>query len=613
MSLVFTIDDITINNSDVLDFPQTAETVTLSGASSNLFPSELELKLDNVSGDYDDRDSGTLFFGTSWYNSDLTIYDDVTESYIWKGRVKSFNLNQYEKIVTVRSVNLIQDIAETTLVYNSTSSTTPAEHIYNIIVDEVGISTDNLNLASFNEAIAIQDNNSVYVNITFTASDDKKALPVISELCRMTQCELYTEDNKLYLYQYQVYNSELGELIEDKNLIADSSYKHYFDEKIIVNSYSIKYDNSGTIATATGSDATSQTTFGVRAFNIPNESLDSTTSSEYKILFKSSGAATWAGDLAIDRYQSLTKYFEINTGSELDTIKLNSQVDLSFDGMSREPGRIVEKNYNTETETIFFKGYYLNTPYQHVARDTTPPEVPEIIDVFSLADGSLIIKFTKNFETDFIGYKLYFTATPGVWENDFSNQGASPIDIKNPDTTLDGYYYYQITGLSNSTNYYFKMKSYDNRFNMSAFSNVAECTPYIDSTENKYMLTGNIISGLTLDDSNPGGGSAISGLSVYGTALYGTGTYTYAAIYQTTFYDVGGLSSIVFQGFTESGVIYYQYDQSSDGSTWDGWSAITDANGIKSIALTKNYAQVRFLFGPLTWLDSDYILIREVN
>ena len=471
MSLIFIINDITIDNSDVKEFPKTAENISLGSVNKQLLPSELELTLDNIAGTYDDRTSTSIFFGTSWYNSELTIYDDTAEIYIWRGKVKTINLNAYNKTVVVRSTNLAQDIAETTIVYASTSATTPAEHIHDIITDVVGISESSIELQGFTEAINIQDAASVYADLTYVVADDKKCLPVITELCRMTQCELYTENNKIKLKQWQAYAGTLGELVEDKNLISDSSYAHYYDDTMIANSYNIKYDNADTIGEATGSDTTSITSFGTHYFNVPNESMDSTTSSEYKILLQSSTAAEWCGDLAIERYQSLLKYFVIQAGSELDSVKLNSQVDLSFDSMSREPGRIIEKNFSTESDRITFKGYFLNTPYQYYSRDTTAPEVPEIASALMLANGSIEVRYSQNFEADFIGYRLYFTSTAGEWEADISLKGMSPLDIKNPSTTLEGYNISYIVGLNVNTSYSVKIKSYDSSFNMSGFSN----------------------------------------------------------------------------------------------------------------------------------------------
>ena len=611
MSLIFIIDNVEITSEDVISYPQSQEVVTM-GTTNQLLPSDLTLTLDNINGDYDDRLSTSLFFGTSWYNSELDIYDDVENIYIWKGIVKTITVDESNKVVSVYSVNFIQSIAETLLVYASTTNVTPAEHIYNILIDVVGLESSKIDISGFNEAISIQETNSVYCNINYVAGDNMQALSVISELCRITQCDLYSENNQIRLKQWQEYDGTLGTLIENKNIEA-GQYKHYFDESVVYNSFSVKYDSSGTIAESTGSNSTSQNTYGVRYFTIPNQAIDSTTSSEYKILLKSSTAALWAGNLAITRFQDFIKYFEITTGEELDTIGLTSLVDLTFDGMTREPARMIEKSFNTDEKKIKFKGYYVNTPHQFYARDTTAPDAPTIVSTLPYSDGSIIIKYTQNFETDFIGYKIYFTTTNGEWEADFCNLGQSPIDIKNPGITADGYFYTIISQLSIGTEYNIKIKAYDSSLNLSEFSNTIKVVPAI-GTEDFYMLTGDIyFSGLTLDNSNPLDGTPLTGLSgYYDVSLYGTGLYTYAASYQGKFESKDNFTYVKFWGSSESGTIYYQYDQSDDDVVWDGWSSITQFSGTTSQSLSKKYFKIRFLYSPVLWGDSDKIYIQEV-
>jgi hypothetical protein len=436
-----------------------------------LIASKLDITLDNTDPTvFDDRYAGSLFYGADWYNDSVTIYDDVLDTYVWKGRLKKIAVNEQNRTLTVKTTNYIYDLATTPCVISSTSDTTPAAHSYDMLVDPnyLNIPAEDISYGGFQEAINIQAANSAYVNISFVKSDNKNCLAVITELCRLSHCHIWATDNKIYFWQWRAYAGELGAAVNEGSILA-KKYSHTFDDKIIYNDYSVAYDSAGAVTFATGSNAASILKFGVKVFAVPDKEVSSV-STEVKILYKNATGATWSGAMAIDRFRDFRKIAKFTLDKKLDYVPISDQLDLNFEPFVREPVQIIGRQYDREKRTISVVAEFLNTPYQRYARDMIPPEPVELIALMPL-DRGLFIKWTKSPESDHVGYHIWFTATPGMWEQEECNYGRSPIDVKNPPDTPDGYASWNIHELTNGVEYYIQISSYDNSLNESKVSN----------------------------------------------------------------------------------------------------------------------------------------------
>jgi hypothetical protein len=617
MSIIVEISNTTIPDSDVKKLPRNDQKITF-GAGSNLIASTLEVVLDNTNSDYDDLTAGSLFYGTSWYNDDITIFDDEQNIYLWKGRIKNIKVSDKDKTVTVYSSNYIQDIADTNIVYSESSDMTGAEHAYNILIDCVEIPSTDIEYDGFAEATAIQDTEKVYFNIVYTADDNKSAISVVSELCRICNMELYCENNVIKLKQWQEYAGEISYEIKDRNLLS-LQYEHEYDDDKIINSYNIVYKNGAGILWKSDTDAGSIVTYGERKFLVPDQDVDSTTATDFKILLREGDGASYCGDLAITRWSEMKKYVKLSLGWELNFLKLGDQIDLSVYGMTREPVKIIEIKIDPDKGSVDIKGEFLNTPTSYYVRDEEAPDAPLLQEVLPMYDGGLCIKWSLSTETDFVGNKIYFTATPGEWWSEYCNMGISPIDEKGSSMTDDGFRYKMLYQFNNGTEYYFKVTAYDTSFNESGYSNILSAIPYEASTQyqNMYCCTGDpFVAGVSLDVSNTQGGTVPSGYLTYDDGTYDDDVYEYNSFYETHILkseEDTGFTSVTVNCISVSGYIYFQWREYFPATdTFGAWSAATDTTGVYTHTISGDSVQLRFLICSGLWSDNDQVLIKEL-
>jgi len=480
MSREYTLNGYAVPDEDVLSYDKQDVSVDFNGTFS--VASKFEVTLDDTDKDsYNPFYSGSLFYGVDWWNTDLDVYDSDIEGYAFRGRIKKIAVSDRNSAIKVTGSNVMQDLIETVCVYDNTAggNETPAEAVKNILTTAMGLDEATyIDDGSFQEAIDIQTTETAWVDVVFTKDDGKKCKAVIQELCRMSRCSFYCENEKFYLIQYQDWNGQIGTEIDDDD-IQERNFEIDTVEDQLINDYVVKYDNSGTIATATGSDASSQSTYDlVRTFLVPKDSKDETSSSDYKILYANSAGAGWAGDLMLDENKNI-KYkitFQLdNSSGRWEELRLFEQLDLSFAYFSREPVKIIKLARDRDKRTITVSAYFLNLPINVAVRDSTPPEPVELISVDGVDEG-VLVKWTQSQEADHVGYEVFITSTKGEWKNEFCHLGRSPIDVKNP-STVDGYAYTYLRQLNNGTEYHVKVKSYDTRFNKSAFSNSLSGTP----------------------------------------------------------------------------------------------------------------------------------------
>lgn len=615
MRYIFNIYNTVIDNKYIRIYPVSKESFQFNGR--DIIAATMKISLDNTDRSvFSPFEPGSLFFGADWNKQPVTIYDTEDDNFIWKGRITNIQESWNNNTVVISTTNWVRDMADLVCVYSDTSGTvTPAEHILNILTDPdlLDLDDDDLNLNGFNNAINIQDAAGVYCSVAYTQEKNKKCLTVIKELLRITQCHLFTDkNNKVKLYQWQKWNGVSGTIINNRDM-KTKSFVAWYDVKNIINDISIYYDLAGTATKYADSDTTSIDQYGKMTFAVPDSEPD-TTSSNNNIMLSSLVAATWCGDLALERYDDMKQKFKLTLFDRFRYFGLGDQTDLSFGPFTTEPAQIEKINYDPNKGDVKIEGEFLNIPNQYIVRDEEPPVKVELITALA-GDQSVLLKWTQSFESDHIGYRIYYTASPGEWNGEFSNLGRSPVTVKTPSIDGDGYAYETIHELNNGTEYYFKITSYDSSFNESADSNVDSATP-IAVADNRYMLTGDPYTGLTLDNTNSKNGTPISGLSVYDTAVYDTGLYTYTAHYDSYIYhDPDGFSSILWKASGDANDIRYQVRYSDDGAIWESWSTESDAIGSKAIALDDSYPyfQIRFIFYSTLWSDTDTIFIREIT
>lgn len=611
MSLTFSIYNTEIEDKYIRSYPVSKQSFQFNDR--DIIAATMDIVLDNTDPEvFSDLYTTGLFFGTDWYQQPVTVYDNEQQIYTWTGRLKNIKENWRNKTVTCQSTNYVRDMADTVCNHTSTSNTTPAEHIYDILIDTdmIGIPTAEINYDGFQNAINIQTDNTAYVDMRFTKEKNKKCLSVIKELCRMCQMNIYTDgNNKISLYQYEEWDGILGFNVKDKDIIS-KTYQHWYDQKNIYNDVIVYYDSSGTATAYPTSNAASQTNYGVRQFLVPDRNVD-TTSASNNILFKNVDGAEWAGDLAITRYGTIKKKFNLSLQNSYKFLTLADQIDLSFDPLVREPAQIIKLDYDRNKERVNVECEYLNTPNQVFVRDTDPPVSPELIEALP-GFNNVSVVWTINSESDFAGYYIYFTATPGEWESEYCNLGRSPINIKNPDINEDFYNMVTLYELNPGTEFFFKVTAYDTSFNESADSNVLSAIPS-DEAVTQYMCQGNVYDSITLDSSNAAGGSVISGTLTYDDSTYDDGVYTYTAYFESMeYYNASGHTAVSWKANGDASDILYQYRTSADAVTWEDWSTLADAIGDKVQAVTSVYFQIRFIFYSDLWTDTDNFHIKEV-
>ena len=447
---------------DIKQFPRTDEKITIDGI--DLVASKMDIVLDSTNSDkYDDRCPGSLFYGVDWYNKPAEVYDG--DILIWKGRIKNIEYDEGKKEVKIETHNIIRDMADTTCVYTSTDDITWAEHIRNILQmpGYMAISNEDILESTFLNAISFQTARKMFGKVKYTKADNINVLPVVTEICKISQSHLYASENRLGLYQWRPFRGEYGISLTDKHIIA-GSYKHTFEDKYIYNDYYIITDEG----TVEDHHIGSINRYGRRHFTVPDEDKPA---EELRLLYTYKEGAESLIDILKNRSRGIRKICQWESPDSMANIRLNTQVDLTFKGYPQnEPVRIIERRHDRENRRIRFKAEYLNIPMVHFERDTSPPAAVILLDIVK-KNGFYELSWTKSPETDHVGYLLYFTPSFPEWEGEFSSQGVSPINILIP-TVEDNIVKFNISGLIEGATYYFKVVSFDVSQNSSEDSNI---------------------------------------------------------------------------------------------------------------------------------------------
>lgn len=600
MSLQIKILDQDIPLADVISYPIQQERIKYS---NNLTAQKIDLTLDNsVSSNYDDRDADSLFYA-NWYNGELSIFDDETNLYSFFGKIKNIKIDDNKKTIIVSATNYIQDLANITCVYAETGDVTPSEHIYNLLIN-AGIESDKIIWSGFQDAINIQSSNSCYLSISVDEETNKKYLTVVQELCRISQCVLYSINNYLFLSQWQAWGGMLANIVGTDNVI-EKSYSHNYSDNEIFNYYSIAWDNAGTLNFAVGEDSDSIVEFGKSVFAFPFELKDTLSSADYPIIVKNSTGATWIGNTAIDRFNDLKKICQFKLGMECDYLKLNDQADLTFSKLYHEPVLVTERKVDKKKQQISIQAEYLNYP-EIISRDTTPPSSVQLISAIANfpVHGSVKLTWTKSIESDHLAYNIYFTNSLGSWHDCQCQSGVSPIRVVDPDIE-NGYCVSYIYQLEYPSVYYFHITSLDDSYNESGKSNILSVIlPTVATGDiTSFNISGDILS-IILDISAYG--TPTSQITLYDTVNYDSVTYSYAGLYQSKVYYFQ-ISELHLTIIGDQDRIYYQI-KIDDG----GWSTIQNISDVIEVNNQTSF-QIRYLFDPQLIDDNMQIDFDEVT
>lgn len=604
MALVITIDNNEIPTGDIKTYPVMKNVAEYN---NNLIAAEMDIVLDNTDGGYSDTNTASQFYGVNWVDKEVTVYDDELDLYVWVGRIKNLTQDDRSRTVTVRTANYIRDLVDVSCVYTG-SAVSPAEAIYDILTDVVGVPDSYIQFGGFQDAINIQEANSATINITFTSDDNKTCMGVIQELMRMSQCVLYTMDNIIHLWQWRQWDGVIGKRIGAEYYLPGSLKTSY--EFHIYNAYAIYYNNAGTAALATG---TQSGTLGDKKFVVPDENMESTTSTDYRILYTSSTGANWAGVLAMSRYQYQRKIIEFELDEPMKEVDPNDQVDITFGDYRGEPIRLIGASYDANKHNVKCEGEFLNLPVNVVTRDTTPPSAPVLVELLPLY-RAVFAKFSIVLDADLLGYRIYLSpGSPGQWRGLLTNLGESPVEVATPSLTPDGYNYLIISELTAGAIYHAKASAYDTSFNESDFSDALSCSP-IYSVDDLYCLQGSIYGGLTLDIDNSLVGTVPEGYTTYDDLddseydweLFITASYQSGILFAVTGFDR-------MQWKSTSSNVYIKVAESDDGVVWTWGSEIdTLANNYADL-MGKQYIKYVIIFYSPSWDDTDSIYITHIE
>lgn len=475
---IITIDDYTIPDEHIIKYPEILSQVYYEIGTSNIISQTIEIELVNYENIYSYQDSNSIFYNDTYYNKSIQIYDTETEIIVFSGRIKEIEIAN-NLTIKIIAANYLKDIIDTKIEYISTSQTTIAEHIYNIIVDYVGIDEQYLNKTSFDFVKAKQISLGIYCDVKITIEDNINALKAIEELLKIGCCELYYYNNLISIVMYENYQGQKGVIFDDTII---SNVKIYMKDTIY-NQYSIAY-KSGTSVLYKETDYplasvidTSISKYNNRYFVVPDERINEPTTANMPILLQSDIAAKNVGNIIIDRYKNGLHYIDFDIDYKyINIINMNDIIIINYKDINNEPARIIGIKLNNQTKIIRLSCEFCNIPNNDYVIDKTKPLGIVIYNVIRKNDNEALITFSKS-NDDVMWYELAFSTNGVDYELDYINIGGSPVKII-PSNCVDyGYdiYGYILKGFE-KRKYYFKMRAVNNNMIYSDYSNIKEVT-----------------------------------------------------------------------------------------------------------------------------------------
>lgn len=627
---IILIDNVPVPESDIINHTiVSAEKTEFNFSNLIAAKASITLNLLNECRDkYDDEIEGSLFYGSTWYNTQLDITDVSTGLNIFKGRIRSLKKDDGAGRLTVEAVNFVKDIIDKTCVISlgASSDKTPSEIIYSILTDVIEIPTTSINAVSFNTATAEQSANSGYIIATYTQENNIKCSTVINEILKLTSSRLYTMNNIIYYSVIPIYEGVPYIQLSESDILS-KSYSTEYNTENIYNSYRIAYKDTTNVAYAVPSSTPdyitySKSLYGTNTFIVPEDNIESTLASDFKILCKTATSANYYGDLATALNHMAKKIVKLSVKKDFGkVILLNQGVDITYRNLVNEPIRITERHLQESKLTLTAE--FMNKPYEAVVRDEIKPDPVTLVSAKCFVDDLIELQWTPSEDLGLYGYRIEFSRNPSAYTGEYSDQGFSPIfKMATSIDTKNGLCYYQLSGLAEGT-YYFKIRVVDTARNISDDSNIVEHTvvnitvPSV--TPLSYHTTGNMLDGLSFLDGT--GQTALSGYTTYDDDTYDDVNYTYAGLYISGLYsNMDDFDSIRIKTKTKSTAEYYNiyYRTYTDGvyGSWVAFIAGIDdsymtysVNGINSQLIQfKVEFNIPYLYGTYS-----SILIKEVN
>jgi len=300
---IILIDNVPVPESDIINHTIVSAEKTEFNF-SNLIAAKASITLNLLNecrAKYDDEIEGSLFYGSSWYNTQLDITDVSTGLNIFRGRIRSLKKDDGKGQLTVEAVNFVKDIIDKTCVISlgAASDKTPSEIIYSILTDVIEIPSSFINAVSFNRATAEQSANSGYIIATYTQENNIKCSTVINEILKLTSSRLYTMNNIIYYSVIPIYEGVPYIQLSESDILS-KSYSTEYNTENIYNSYRIAYKDSTNVAYAVPSSTPdyitySKSLYGTKTFIVPEDNVESTLAADFKILCKTATSAAYYG------------------------------------------------------------------------------------------------------------------------------------------------------------------------------------------------------------------------------------------------------------------------------------------------------------------------------
>lgn len=624
---IILIDNVPVPEGDIINHTiVSAEKTEFNFSNLIAAKASITLNLLNECRDkYDDEIESSLFYGSSWYNTQLDITDVSTGLNIFKGRIRSLKKDDGKGQLTVEAVNFVKDIIDKTCVISlgASSDKTPSEIIYSILTDVIEIPTAYINAVSFNTATAEQSANSGYIIATYTQENNIKCSTVINEILKLTSSRLYTMNNIIYYSVIPIYEGVPYIQLSESDIIS-RSYSTEYNTENIYNSYRIAYKNSTNVAYATPSSApdyitVSQALYGTKTFIVPEDNVESTLAADFKILCKTITSADYYGSLSTALNHMAKKIVKLSVKKDFGkVILLNQGVDITYRNLVNEPIRITERHLQESKLTLTAE--FMNKPYEAVVRDEIKPDPVTLVSAKCFVDDLIELQWTPSEDLGLYGYRIEFSRNPSSYTGEYSGQGFSPIfKMATSIETKNGLCSYQLSGLTDGT-YYFKITVVDTARNVSDDSNIVEYTvanitvPTVNPLS--YHTTGNLIDGLSFLDGT--GQIVLSGYSTYDDDTYDDVNYTYAGLYISGIYgNMDNFDSIRIK--TTSTAEYYNiYYRTYTNGVYGSWIAfiagLDDSYMTYSInGIDSQFIQFKVEF-DIPYLYGTYsMLIQEVN
>lgn len=451
------IDKELIPQDHIIKYPEITEKILYKSSSDKIIAMAINVTLLNYEGIYNRYTDGSIFYNNEFYNKELIVYDEDTNMYVFIGRIK--NIEYDENTVTIFATNYIKDIADKQLYYLSTAQVTPAEHIYKILTENVGMEPIYINKTSFDLAISQQSAASCYCDVQVTLEQNLNCLQVIEELLKLCACELYYYNNLISIYSFEVYNGIGGLRIEEYQM---SDVKLSTEIKVY-NGYSIAYKSGTTIAYQSTDYSNlakleiSRERFGEKYLIIPEQKPETTVSSEIPVLLQSANAAKYCGNVNIDRYCGGLHLIEFVMDYDyIQLITMNDIILVNYKDLIYEPCRVKAIERYVQSKTIRLYCELCNYPNLDYARDTTRPATIEILDIIQISnyEANIIMSYTN--EDNIFGIEIAFSKNNLDYESEYLSEGGTPLLITNY-TLKDGNIYIKIHGFEFTT-YYFKAR-----------------------------------------------------------------------------------------------------------------------------------------------------------